>query len=66
FFFWLMALKLSKRTDQVSQLIYLSPFISLIFIGIILKEEIQIATIYGLLFILAGIFMNKKYGQKNE
>ncbi len=66
FFFWLMALKLSQRTDQVSQLIYLSPFISLIFIGVILHEEIQIATIYGLIFILAGILINKKYGVKNE
>ncbi len=60
FFFWLMALKLSARTDKVSQLIYLSPFISLVFIGIILKEEIQIATIYGLMFILGGILIGKK------
>ncbi len=59
FFFWLMALKLSKRTDQVSQLIYFSPFLSLIFISIFLNEEIQISTIYGLMFILGGILINK-------
>jgi len=59
FFFWLMALKLSSRTDKVSQLIYLSPFLSLIFIGILLKEEIQTTTIYGLMFILGGILINK-------
>ncbi len=64
FFFWLMALKLSRRTDQVSQLIYLSPFMSLIFISLILHEDIMISTIYGLLFILAGIFLNKKFGEK--
>ncbi len=58
FFFWLYALKLSKRTDQVSQLIFLSPFLSLIFISVILKEEIQTATIYGIVLILGGIFLN--------
>jgi len=58
FFFWLYALKLSKRTDQVSQLIFLSPFLSLIFISVILKEEIQVATIYGIVLILGGIFLN--------
>ncbi len=64
FFFWLMALKLSKRTDQVSQLIYLSPFMSLIFISLILKEDIMVSTIYGLFFILGGILLNKRFGVK--
>jgi len=59
FFFWLMALKLSSRTDKVSQFIYISPFLSLVFIGILLKEEIQVATIYGLMFILGGLLLNK-------
>jgi drug/metabolite transporter (DMT)-like permease len=59
FFFWLHALKLSSRTDKVSQLIFLSPFLSLIFIGTILHEEIHQSTLLGLAFILGGIFINK-------
>ncbi len=66
FFFWLNALKLSRRTDQVSQLIYLSPFLSLIFIGIFLHEVIQFTTVYGLIFILLGIFLNNWYQRRHQ
>ncbi len=66
FFFWLNALKLSRRTDQVSQLIYLSPFLSLIFIGIFLHEVIQFTTVYGLIFILLGIFLNNWYQRRQQ
>jgi drug/metabolite transporter (DMT)-like permease len=59
FFFWLMALKLAKRTDQVSLFIYLTPFLSLLFISSILKEQIHESTLIGLAFILGGIFLNK-------
>jgi len=60
FFLWLNALKNAKRTDQVSQLIYLSPFLSLIFISFILNEAIHFTTFIGLMFILAGIIWHKK------
>ncbi len=60
FFFWLNALKNAKRTDQVSQLIYLSPFLSLLFIGYILHEPIHTATFVGLILILTGIIWQKK------
>ena len=64
FFFWLMALKLAKRTDQVSIFIYLTPFLSLIFISTILKEAIHETTLVGLALILAGIIINKAYERK--
>ena len=60
FFLWLNALKNAKRTDQVSQLIYLSPFLSLLFIGYILHEPIHAATFVGLILILTGIIWQKK------
>ncbi len=59
FFLWLYALKLSKRTDQVSQLIFLSPFLSLVFIATILHEKINPSTLIGLAFILGGIFIGR-------
>lgn len=60
FFLWLNALKNAKRTDQVSQLIYISPFISLVFISIFLHETIHFTTFIGLVFILTGILLHKK------
>ncbi|HNY07394.1 MAG TPA: DMT family transporter [Bacteroidales bacterium] len=52
---WLMALKLSATTAKVTNLIYLSPFTSLIFIHFIVGEKILISTITGLVLIIAGI-----------
>ena len=64
FFLWLNALKHAERTDQVSQLIYISPFLSLILIGLILHEPIHASTFVGLVLILAGIIWHKKTQQK--
>lgn len=59
FLLWMMALKLSSRTDKVSQLIYLSPVLSLFWISIFLNEKIQIATVIGLIMIIGGIVLEK-------
>lgn len=55
FIFWLKALKLSESSARVANLIYLSPFLSLIFIRNFLGEDIRPATILGLALIVAGI-----------
>lgn len=60
FLFWLKALNLSKSTDKVSNLVYLAPFISLIFVNFILKEKIFITTPAGLLLIITGIIVQAK------
>lgn len=59
FFLWLKALKLSENTAKVANLIYLSPFFSLIIIQLVLKEQIIAATIIGLFFIVGGIIMQQ-------
>jgi drug/metabolite transporter (DMT)-like permease len=56
FVLWLNALKFSKSTAAISNLVYLSPFLSLIFINFFLKEKIMISTIAGLILIISGIF----------
>lgn len=66
FVFWLKALKLSKTTAQVSILIYLSPFISLGLINIIVGEKILISTIIGLILIVGGILFQKYEGHKRK
>lgn len=66
FFLWLNALKYSENTARVSNLIYLSPFLSLLIIRIMLGEKILLATIIGLGFIVAGIFGQHYFGKKKK
>lgn len=54
FVLWLKALKLTEKTARISNLIFLSPFLSLILIHFILGEEILPSTLVGLLFIVGG------------
>ena len=59
FIIWLKALKLSKTTAQVSNFIYLTPFLSLMIINIVVGERILLSTIIGLSFIVVGIIIQK-------
>ena len=59
FILWLKALKLSSTTAKVSNLIYLSPFISLILIHFIVGETILFSTFIGLVFIVSGIILQQ-------
>ena len=57
FFFWLKALHLTERNDQISNLIFFSPFLALIFIHFVLGETIYYTTYIGLILIISGIFI---------
>lgn len=57
FVIWLKALSLSRTTAKVSNLIYLSPFLSLIIINRVVGEKILFSTIIGLILIVAGIII---------
>jgi len=59
FVLWLKALKLSKTTAQVSNLIYIAPFLSLFIINIIVGEKILLSTIIGLILIVVGIIIQQ-------
>lgn len=59
FVIWLKALSLSDTTAKVSNLIYLSPFLSLVFIYFIVGEKILPSTIVGLFFIVMGIILQQ-------
>ncbi len=59
YFLWLMALKHSINTAKISNLVYLSPFISLIIIRNVVGEKILISTIIGLIFIISGIIIQQ-------
>ncbi|WP_457752987.1 DMT family transporter [Thermococcus sp.] len=55
FLLWLKALELSETTAQIANLVYLTPFISLVIIHFVVGEKILISTIIGLALIVAGI-----------
>ena len=60
FYFWLKALQLAPTSDKVSNLVYLAPFISLIFVHFIIKEPVYYTTPAGLLLIITGIFIQNR------
>jgi len=59
FLIWLKALKLSRTTANVANLVYLAPFLSLIVISFAVGEKIFFSTIIGLIFIIGGIILQK-------
>ena len=59
FVLWLNALKLASHPERISNLAFLSPFLSLMIIALVLKEKILISTFAGLIFIIAGILVQQ-------
>lgn len=54
FVLWLMALRYTKSVGRISNLIFFSPFLSLILINIFVGEAILPSTLLGLVCIVAG------------
>jgi len=59
FLLWLRALKLSKTTAHITNLIYLTPFLSFILIRFAIGEVILPASVIGLFFIVGGIILQR-------
>ncbi len=66
FVLWSTALKLSKTALQVSIFIYLSPFLSLVFIHVFVGEAILPSTIAGLLLIMTGIGLQQLFAVRQN
>ncbi len=59
FFLWQQALSLAHSTASIGNLIYLTPFLSLLILSQVLDEAIHPATLWGLLLIIAGILLQQ-------
>jgi len=59
FVLWLRAMKLSSTTGRISNLVYIAPFLSLIFIHFFVGETIYVTSVAGLTFIVLGIIIEK-------
>lgn len=60
FVLWSYAMKKAENTSRVSNLIFISPFLSLVFIAVILGEVILPSTYVGLVLIMAGLWLQQR------
>lgn len=56
---WLKAMNLTTSNAKIGNLVFFTPFLSLVFIHFILKETIYITTFIGLIFIVAGVLVQQ-------
>ena len=61
FTLWNQALKLSDNTAKMSQLVFLSPCLSLLILGLVYKEKILPSTIVGLGIIVLSLVLSKNF-----
>ena len=56
---WLKAMNLTTSNAKIGNLVFFAPFLSLVFIHFILKENIFITTFIGLIFIVSGVLVQQ-------
>ena len=66
FMFWLSAMKLTQSTSKIANLIFIAPFLSLIFIYFIVGEKILFATVIGLVLIVIGLLIQQSHVIKKK
>ncbi|WBA11695.1 DMT family transporter [Salinivibrio kushneri] len=60
FMLWLSAMKYTQNASRISNLIFISPFISLVLLATIIGETIHISTLIGLSFIVVGLLIQQR------
>ncbi|KGK42588.1 membrane protein [Nitrincola sp. A-D6] len=59
FVMWLMAMRYAENTARISNLIFISPFASLIFLRFLVGEQIYAATLVGLVMIVIALLIQQ-------
>jgi len=59
FILWIKAMKLTASNDKISNLVYIAPFRSLVFIHYFVGETIYVTSLIGLSLIVVGILIEK-------
>jgi drug/metabolite transporter (DMT)-like permease len=60
FVLWLMAMKYTESTAKIANLIFLSPFLSLVFIHVLVGEDIRLSSFVGLVLIVGGLVIQNR------
>jgi len=63
FVLWQSALKLSSTVARVSSLAFITPFLALLFVYLILGENILPSTVIGIILIISGLLLQKHFSQ---
>lgn len=66
FLLWLTAMKLTESAAKIANLIFLSPFLSLVFIYFLVGEKIMLSTLAGLVFIVVGLIVQGRGGKASK
>lgn len=61
---WILALS-GGATGKISNLAYITPFLSLVWAALFLKEDLTVNSVLGLVIIVLGIVMQLKSGKKD-
>ncbi len=62
FSLWLSALKLAESAARIANLIFIAPFLSLVFIALVAGEAIRPGTYVGLVLIVGGLMIQSRGG----
>lgn len=60
FLLWARAMRLAQNTARITTLIFLSPFLSLVFIYVVVGERIHPGTVVGLALIVTGLVVQQR------
>ena len=60
FVLWQRALALTEHAGRISQLIFLSPFLSLVLIANVLGEDIHPSAVLALAMIVGGLVLSRR------
>lgn len=63
FVFWLLAMQSAESTARIANLIFISPFVSLLLLYFLVGEPIYTATLVGLVMIILALFIQQKKRQ---
>lgn len=61
---WQSALKISTTVSRVASLVFITPFMSLVVLYLVLGEKILASTFFGLILICAGLILQKYFTNK--
>ena len=61
---WQSALKISRTVSRVASLVFITPFMSLVVLYLVLGEKILASTFFGLILICAGLILQKYFTNK--
>ena len=57
-------MKRTSSTAKIANLIFISPFLSLVLIHFFVGERIMVSSVVGLVFIVTGLIMQAAAGRK--